>query len=355
MSERTGQPSHTSLYEENIAKEKFALIVRFGYVAMSVHLTNASPSQTMTATQFQRLPDREAAIRKLERIAADNLHNTLRILRYNQAEQIFLYRLSSKLIPLQTHELLADWDPYAALEQPLRELGEYGRQHRFRLSFHPDHFTVFSTPRQDVLMKSQQDLERHVSLFERMGLDERYKCNIHIGGTYGDKVAASDRFIQRILQLPERLRMRLTLENDDKTFTAKETLDTAHALGLPMVLDLHHHAVNHQGEHAVDLWADIQQTWSNEAVRLNQLEDELLAPKIHISSPKSEKEKRAHADYVEVDPFLEFARAIAPFTPRLDVMIEAKRKDAALFQLMQDLSTVDGISRINGAALEMFS
>jgi UV DNA damage endonuclease len=331
------------------------LIVRFGYVAMSVHLTNASPSQTMTATQFQRLPDREAAIRKLERIAADNLHNTLRILRYNLAEQIYVYRLSSKLIPLQTHEWLSDWDPYVALDVPLQELGEYARQHRFRLSFHPDHFTVFSTPRQDVLRKSQQDLERHVSLFEHIGLDERYKCNIHIGGTYGDKAAAQERFMEHISQLPERLRNRLTLENDDKTFTAKETLDTAQALGLPMVLDLHHHAVNHQGEHAADLWEDIQQTWSKEATRLNQVGDELLVPKIHISSPKSEKEKRAHADYVEVGPFLEFATAIAPFTPRLDVMIEAKRKDAALLQLMQELCNVEGVRKINGAALEMFS
>ena len=55
------------------------MLVRLGYVAMSVHLKNASPSQTMTYAQFQRIDDREAAIRKLERIANSNLENCLRL------------------------------------------------------------------------------------------------------------------------------------------------------------------------------------------------------------------------------------------------------------------------------------
>ena len=44
-------------------------IVRLGYVAMSMELKNASPSKTMTFTQFEKIKDREAAIRKLERIS----------------------------------------------------------------------------------------------------------------------------------------------------------------------------------------------------------------------------------------------------------------------------------------------
>lgn len=44
-------------------------LVRLGYVAMSMELKKASPSQTMTFTQFQKIQDWEAALRKLERIA----------------------------------------------------------------------------------------------------------------------------------------------------------------------------------------------------------------------------------------------------------------------------------------------
>ena len=59
------------------------MIVRLGYVAMSMEVKNASPSQTMTFTQFQKIGDREAAIRKLERISISNLQNTFRLLKHN--------------------------------------------------------------------------------------------------------------------------------------------------------------------------------------------------------------------------------------------------------------------------------
>ncbi len=359
------------------------MIIRFGYVAMSVHIKNASPSKTMTATHFQTLQDREAAVRKLERIAAENLHNTLRLLRHNRAEQIKLYRLSSKLVPLLTHELLAGWNPLDALEPDFRAIGDYAKTNGMRLSFHPDHFTVLSTPRKDVLDKSIQDLEWHVSMLERMGLDDRYKCNIHIGGTYGDKPKAYDRFVRQFAALPDRLRRRITLENDDKTFTAKETLEACRAVGVPMVLDIHHHAVNNEGERIEELWGGILETWSGEKARQAAARaaasaragevggadkggaavavaeppdaetDELLAPKIHVSSPKSESDPRGHADYVDADAFFAFAKSVAPMTPRLDAMIEAKKKDDALFRLVGEIAAMPGVRRIDGASVEL--
>ncbi|MED2174551.1 hypothetical protein P4V88_21715, partial [Bacillus thuringiensis] len=72
------------------------MLVRLGYVAMSVHLKNASPSQTMTYAQFQKIDDRDAAIRKLERIANSNLENCLRLLKHNKGHDISFFRLSSK-------------------------------------------------------------------------------------------------------------------------------------------------------------------------------------------------------------------------------------------------------------------
>ncbi|MFL6559026.1 MAG: UV damage endonuclease UvsE, partial [Bacillus sp. (in: firmicutes)] len=63
-------------------------IIRLGYVAMSVELQNASPSQTMTFAQFEKIKDRDAAIRKLERIAISNLENCLRLLKHNVGNEI---------------------------------------------------------------------------------------------------------------------------------------------------------------------------------------------------------------------------------------------------------------------------
>ncbi|WNQ12120.1 UV DNA damage repair endonuclease UvsE [Paenibacillus aurantius] len=328
------------------------MIVRFGYVAMSVSVSNASPSKTMTATHFAKLADREAAVRKLERIAAENLHNTLRLLRHNRAYDIHVFRFSSKLVPLWGHELLEGWNPLDALAGEFAELGEYVRTHGMRTSFHPDHFTVLTTPREEVLKSSIADLGRHSAMLEAMGLDERAKCNIHMGGTYGNKEAASARFVQRFPQLDEKIRSRLTLENDDKTFTAAETLAVCEELGIPMVLDIHHHQVNNGGEPASGLWPRIRRTWERAQESISG-DKSPIPPKIHASSPKSDKDIRAHADFVEAGALLGFLREIAKDTPRLDVMLEAKQKDASLFRLMEELPGEPGIRRVDQATIEL--
>lgn len=319
------------------------MIVRFGYVAMSVAVKNASPSKTMTATNFAKLIDQEAAVRKLERLGAENLHNTLRLLRHNRAHDIQLYRFSSKLIPLIGHELLAGWDPIPTLAAEFAEVGAYAKKNQMRVSFHPDHFTVLSTPKPDILRSSTEDLRRHVAMLDAMGLGETAKCNIHIGGTYGDKAKALARFIKQFGGLDEKIKRRITLENDDKTYTAAETLDACERVEVPMVLDLHHHQVNNGGESVEELWPRIRDTWEGSG----------LPPKIHVSSPKSDKDVRAHADYVEPGPLLAFLRSVAALTPRLDVMIEAKMKDDALFRLMDDLIPVTGVERIDQASIRI--
>lgn len=323
------------------------MIVHLGYVAMSTTVKNASPSKTMTVANFTKLADREAAVRKLERIAADNLRNTLRLLRHNRAHDIRLYRFSSRLIPLIGHILLQGWNPISELNPDFAELGDYVKKYGMRVSFHPDHFTVLSTPREDVLQTSVEDLERHVQMLEAMGLDESAKCNIHVGGAYGDKTAAGVRFVQQFQTLPERIRRRITLENDDKTFTAVETLDICEQVGVPMVLDIHHHDVNNTGEAAAELWPRILMTWADYSGFSS------LPPKIHASSPKDEKNIRSHADYIDPVEFMKFMRSIAPMTPNLDVMLEAKMKDSALFQLIKDLQQIPDVRMIDQASFQV--
>ncbi|TVY10172.1 UV DNA damage repair endonuclease UvsE [Paenibacillus cremeus] len=332
------------------------MIVRLGYVAMSVIVKNASPSKTMTATNFAKLEDREAGIRKLERLAEENLHNTLRLLKHNKAHDIEMYRCSSKLIPLIGHELLAGWDPYPVLQEAFAELGAYAIENRMRISFHPDHFTVLSTPREDVLANSFGDLERHVRMLEAMGLDESAKCNIHIGGTYGNKPTARERFVKHFGMLEERIKRRMTLENDDKTFNALETLEVCEEVGAPMVLDIHHHQVNPCGETAEALWPRIALTWQGQQEQQQPNSSSAphpLPPKIHVSSPKNGENDRSHADYIDLPVLISFLRAIAHETPRLDVMLEAKMKDGALLKLMETIRSEADVSVLSQASFEL--
>jgi UV DNA damage endonuclease len=347
------------------------MIVRFGYVAMSMELENASPSRTMTMATFSKLPDREAGLRRLERIAEENLHNTLRLLKHNRYMDVQVYRMTSKLIPLATHGLLSDWNPYPALADRFAEVGGFIREHQMRVSFHPDHFTVLSTPRPEVYAHSVKDLNHHVTMLEMMGLDERATCNVHVGGTYGNKETAADRFLRQFGQLEERIARRITLENDDKTFTASETLEISEQAGAPMVLDLHHHAVNNPDNEPADkLWTRIARTWdrfgwnglqqdAGSDANPDQAPGKRLPPKIHISTPRSDKDPRAHADYVDPAPLMRFLLDIAGSTPAIDVMIEAKRKDESLFRLMDELKLLEAAGAplriMDGASMEVTS
>ncbi|WP_322907858.1 UV DNA damage repair endonuclease UvsE [Paenibacillus campi] len=331
------------------------MIVRFGYVAISLQLQDASPSKTMTMTHFRKLTDRAAGLRRLEAIGRANLQTTLRVLKHNVAEDIHMYRMSSKLIPLATHAELQDWDPITALEPEFADIGKYVREHRLRVSFHPDHFTVINTPRPEVLEAAVRDLRHHVRMLKAMGLDARAKNNIHVGGAYGDKPTAADRFVEQFSQLDDDIRCRITVENDDKTFTTPETLDVAQRSGLPMVLDIHHHMVNSAGESAALYWPDIARTWESPLARTDVPEGSYLLPKIHASSPRSATDQRSHADGVEAAPLLDFLRQAARTSSHLDVMLEAKHKDLALLALMNDLRALegDGVRIIDKASIEV--
>lgn len=150
-------------------KEKVVMgmtLVRLGYVAMSVLVHHASPSQTMTLAHFKKIPDREAAVRKLALIAESNLHNCLRLLKHNAAHDIRFFRLSSKLIPLATHDELRGWNYIRPLESALADVGAYAKAHGMRLDFHPDHFIVLNTAKKDVLKSSIKNLRYHARLLK---------------------------------------------------------------------------------------------------------------------------------------------------------------------------------------------
>lgn len=297
----------------------------------------------MTVKKFKELENRKAAIRKLERIAQENLRNTIRLLKYNRGENIRLYRFSSRLIPLAGHELLEDWDYLSPLKLLFQEIGEIIQATGMRVGFHPDHFTLLNSVRESVFHQSVEIIKRHVAMLELMNLSPKHRNVIHIGGKGKDKDKALERFISRFKQMQKNLGESIIIENDDKTFTTKETLYAAEKLRIPMVLDLHHDWCNPSTKGVFELWPDIMKTW----------EKSTLPPKIHISSPKSDKDIRAHADFIDINQILPFLLEIKSTLPHLDVMIEAKQKDNALFDLMNKIVRIKGIEKIDESTIQI--
>ncbi|MBO8171279.1 MAG: UV DNA damage repair endonuclease UvsE [Bacillaceae bacterium] len=317
------------------------MYVRFGYVAMSVHVPNASPSKTMTVTQFKKIRDRKAAIRKLERIAEENLKNCLRLLWHNKAHDIRFFRLSSRLIPLADHELVRDWDYMLPLQESFAKLGRVIAKENMRVDFHPDHYVLFTSPRKNVFLSSRQVMRRHVKMLEAMNIDPIHRCVLHLGGAYKNKQKAIERFHKQYQLLPEDIQKTIILENDDTTYTAREVLDVCRSLSIPMVLDIHHHRCHHEGENLEELWPEIVKTWEHSP----------LPVKIHVSSPRNKQNFRDHADLIDPDDIDSFLRFAGEYTNHLDVMVEAKQKDEALFRLVADLSEREGVKQHDRASL----
>ena len=317
------------------------MIIRFGYVANALGLWNASPSKALTFTRYSALPKGDR-IEKLKEVTSQNLINTKRILHYNIAHEMKLYRFSSSLVPLATHPEV-EWDFITPFKEEWKELGELVKKNQLRTSFHPNQFTLFTSPKDDITKNAVRDMEFHYAMLEAMGIVQQSIINIHIGGAYGDKEKTLQRFHENFKQLPDTIKKRTTLENDDKTYNIKETLLTCEQERVPMILDFHHHLANDGGHDLSDYLERIFLTW--------QVSD--LIPKVHLSSPKSEKTFRSHADFVSLDfirPFLNIAKEL---NQDFDVMIEAKQKDLAMQKLVEDIASIRGVKRLTSTSVEI--
>ncbi|MTH54058.1 UV DNA damage repair endonuclease UvsE [Bacillus mangrovi] len=315
--------------------------IRFGYVANALSLWDCSPAKTITYARYQKMdPDerREALLR----VTAQNLEHTRRIIHYNIAHEIHLYRFSSSIVPLATHPDVS-WDFVTPFRDQFQEIGSLVKQHGIRTSFHPNQFTLFTSDRPLITENSVKDMEYHYAMLEAMGLEKEGLINLHVGGAYGDKIASAERFFDNIQSLSMPIFKRMTLENDDKTYTTEETLQICEKGGTPLMFDYHHHMANKNEEDGAlaDLLPRFFQTWEGTG----------LPPKIHLSSPKSEKEYRSHSDFVDLEYAMPLLKMLKDYNVDVDMMIEAKQKDLALFKLIDEVSKVRGVKRVDGGSV----
>jgi UV DNA damage endonuclease len=209
-----------------------------------MNLENCSPSKTATVSVLDKLEDTKNKINRLKHIAKENLQNTLRILKYNKAKEIYVYRMSSKIFPLATDPGLEYTLYIDELRPELKLLGDFIKSNEMRVSSHPDHFVLLNSISKKVYEDSAKDLMYHLGMFEAMGLDENYKFVLHVGGMYKNKEDSILRFYEGYNNLEDRLKKRIILENDDKSFNALDVLKICDKVKIPMVLDVHHHNCN---------------------------------------------------------------------------------------------------------------
>ena len=277
-----------------------------------------------TATAMQRLPRREQLARFAE-LCAGNAGALLAALQFCAAHGIGSFRILTPILPVKTHPTVG----YRVEELPgadkivaqFRRCGEFARAQDIRTGFHPDQFVVLNSPDADIVARSVADIESQAELAEWTNADT---VNIHGGGGYGDKRAALERFQRNLEKLSPRARSRLTVENDDKTFTPADLLPVCRSEGVPLVYDAHHHRC---------LPDDLTVEQATEAARATWKNRE---PLFHLSSPlegwDGPKPERHH-DYIDPKDFPAAWRGWP-----LTVEVEAKAKELAVARLKRDLA-----------------
>ena len=276
-----------------------------------------------TATVLLRLSRREQLARLAE-LCSFNAVSLLAALHFCADKQIGSFRISSPICPVKTHPTVG----YRIEELPgadevvaqFRRCGEFSRAQGIRTGFHPDQFVVLNSPGENVVERSIADIESQAEIAEWTNADT---INIHGGGGYGDKRAALERFRRNLGRLSSRARQRLTVENDDKTFTPSDLLALCHNEGVPLVYDVHHHRCHPDGLSIAQVTEAAIGTWNRE-------------PLFHISSPREGwrgPNPKRHHDYIDPKDFPSNWPSLV-----LTIEVEAKAKELALLKLKRDLT-----------------
>lgn len=311
-----------------IIKGGVFMIVRLGYVSIALGLPKVTTSSKVTYTYYQKLYSEEKKITKLKQVTSSNISALKDILEYNTRNNIHFYRMTSSLVPLATHPEV-NWNYRTFFKRNFQIIGEHLKSNKIRVDTHPDQFNVINSVSPEVVENTKNNLWFHTNLFEDLNYPLG-KMVLHVGSGAGGKEKSLERFKENFTNYPKEITSKIILENDDKTFTAKETLKLCKELGIPMVLDAHHHLCNNDGEDIKSLLGEIFHTWKNEN----------LPPKLHFSSPKETPTDRRHADFINPDEFISFLELCRDFNTDIDIMIEAKMKDSALFDLVKSIKAI---------------
>lgn len=259
-------------------------------------------------------------------LAVLNARDLIEIIKWNHQNGFKLFRMSSDLVPWSSEFQLKDMPEYNKFSLLLNGAGHLAKKYGQRITSHPGPFNVLVSPNENVVKNTIRDLSTHGEHFDLMGLERTaYNLiNIHCNGVYGDKQSAMDRFCKNFEKLPESVRLRLTVENDDKAsmYSVKDLMYIHERIGIPIVFDYHHHSFNTGGlteqeslELAMSTWGDVK-------------------PLVHYSESRTLEEvgvkPQAHSDFIYSE--------INTYGHNLDIDIEAKMKELTVLDYISKFS-----------------
>ena len=238
---------------------------------------------------------------RLVETAGLNLECLMDMLRFNAAQGLLFFRISSDLVPFASHPICGfDWQGY--FKKKFYEIGCFIKQWGMRISMHPDQFTLLNSTDNGIFERSSRELAYHADVLDLMELDETAKIQIHIGGVYGNRQEAVRRFATRYTVLESRIKRRLVIENDDRSYTLRDCLEAGSRTGIPVLLDSFHHDVNSSGESLQEALQGASATW--------KAKDGL--PMVDYSSQFKNRRQGVHSMSLDPCNFRDFLRDRGP-------------------------------------------
>ncbi len=298
--------------------------MNIGYACINMTLSKEKPKITTNRSMVKKT-FLEKGINYASELSLLNVKDLLTILKWNFENKISFFRISSDIFPWASEYKLKNMPDYKQIKTILKECGIYAKKNKIRLTAHPGPFNVLTSPHENVIKRTFTDLKIHGSFFDMMNLERNpyNKINIHCNGVYGDKKSAMDRFCYNFKKLPESVKTRLTIENDDKAsmYSVKDLMYIHEKIGIPIVFDYHHHKFCDGGlteEEALNLAIS---SWPKN-----------ITPVVHYSESKSIHEKnnqikpQAHSDYINKLP--------KTYGKKVDIMVEAKAKELSIMKYL---------------------
>jgi UV DNA damage endonuclease len=311
----------------------------------------------------------EKGIKYMEDLFFKNLSDIFKTLQWNAEHNIKFYRMSSDIAPHCTNpnflaekdrqdfnKLVYSLEPY---KKYLKKIGKFAKNNGIRVTFHPDLFTILNSQNNDIVIKSFRDLHFHAILLDYMELDNNSVVILHGGGVYGDKNAAIKNWVKNFNKLPDYIKKRVVIENDEYSYSTEDVLLISSMVKpyeiispktgkkimstLPVVFDVFHYycynimLAKKRAELDApsialqptmpELLPKIKKTWDTSERNI----------KMHISEQDPELSFGAHAAFVNVIPkeLFDFANELEKEEKDLYLMIESKSKEQSLLFLQE--------------------
>lgn len=241
-------------------------------------------------------------------------------LEWNVAHGIEFFRISSSTIPFASHPVMTfAWQ--RAFADQLAEIGTIIRSHDMRINTHPGQYVLLNSPKEDVVEKSVAELVYHAELFDLMGLDHTAKIQIHTGGVYGDKPSAIRAFCERYTNLPDTVRSRLAIENDERNYSLADNMVIHERTGIPLLFDVFHHRILNNGETLPEAFDRFMPTWGGHGT-----------PMMDYSTQNPDKQPGAHTQSIDLEDFEAVLHQLG--NRDVDIMLEIKDKEHSALAAM---------------------